>query len=129
MEWMGLGMGYAGGLACLLVALYAFIETDGLAWLKSQFAEPVRATFILTAVWYAIFSLPLFFNTRCSSKNKKMSTSIRDGLAQFKQSFKVKKYKQIVKFLIKRMFYNDAIVTIYAMEEYMLQALWNLLKF
>lgn len=114
----GWGMGYAGGLACLLVALYAFIETDGF-WLglNPEFAEPVRATFILTAVWYAIFSLPLFFRTPdVPSKNKKMSTSIRDGLAQLKQSFKeVKKYKQIVKFLIARMFYNDAIVTIYAM--------------
>ncbi len=114
----GWGMGYAGGLACLLVALYAFIETDGF-WLglDTEQSEPVRATFILTAVWYAVFSLPLFFRTPdVPSKNKAISTSITDGFKQLKSTFKeVKKYKYIVRFLIARMFYNDAIVTIYAM--------------
>ncbi len=114
----GWGMGYAGGLACLLVALYAFIETDGF-WLGLDPAqsEPVRATFILTAVWYALFSLPLFFRTPdAPSKNKEISVAVTDGFKQLKATLKeVKKYKYIVRFLIARMFYNDAIVTIYAM--------------
>lgn len=114
----GWGMGYAGGLACLLVALYAFIETDGF-WLglDTEQSEPVRATFVLTAVWYAVFSLPLFFRTPdAPSKNKALSVAIKDGFKQLKSTFKeVKKYKYIVRFLIARMFYNDAIVTIYAM--------------
>lgn len=114
----GWGMGYAGGLACLLVALYAFIETDGL-WLglNKETAEPVRATFVLTAVWYAVFSIPLFWRTPdIPSKNKPIALAVKDGLQQLAFSLKeVKKYKQIVRFLIARMFYNDAIVTIYTM--------------
>ena len=114
----GWGMGYAGGLACLLVALYAFIETDGF-WLglDPELSEPVRATFILTAVWYALFSIPLFVRTPdAPSKNKAIKQAISDGIHQLKISFKeVRKYKQIVRFLVARMFYNDAIVTIYAM--------------
>ncbi|RNC79337.1 MAG: MFS transporter [Balneola sp.] len=114
----GWGMGYAGGLACLLVALYVFIETDGL-WLglNVEEAEPVRATFILTAAWYALFSLPLFLRTPdAPSKNKPINVAVKDGVKQLKSSLKeVKKYKHIVRFLIARMFYNDAIVTIYAM--------------
>lgn len=114
----GWGMGYAGGLACLLVALVAFIQTDGL-WLglDVEAAEPVRATFILTAIWYALFSLPLFFRTPDNpSLNKKIVESVRFGFAQLIISIKeVKKFKNIVKFLFARMFYNDAVVTIFAM--------------
>lgn len=114
----GWGMGYAGGLACLLVALFAFIQTDGL-WLNldPDKAEPVRATFILTAIWYALFSLPLFFKTPDNpSTNKKISDSIKHGFAQIQISIKeAGKFKNIMKFLLARVFYNDAIVTIFAM--------------
>tara|TARA_R110002124_G_scaffold222942_1_gene388319 strand:- start:4326 stop:5615 length:1290 start_codon:yes stop_codon:yes gene_type:complete len=114
----GWGMGYAGGLACLLVALFAFIQTDGL-WLglDPSTSEPVRATFILTAIWYALFSLPLFFQSPDNpSTNKKISDSIKHGFVQIRVSIKeVRKFKNIVKFLFARMFYNDAIVTIFAM--------------
>jgi UMF1 family MFS transporter len=111
-------MGYAGGLACLLVALFAFIQTDGL-WLglDPSTSEPVRATFILTAIWYALFSLPLFLKSPDNpSTNKKISDSIRHGFIQLKVSIKeVRKFENIVKFLFARMFYNDAIVTVFAM--------------
>jgi len=114
----GWGMGYAGGLACLLVSLFAFIQTDGL-WLGLDTAtsEPVRATFVLTALWYALFSLPLFFKTPDNpSTNKKIGKAIKHGFAQLKVSVKeVSKFKNIVKFLFARMFYNDAVVTIFAM--------------
>ena len=114
----GWGMGYAGGLACLLVALFAFIQTDGL-WLglDASTSEPVRATFILTAIWYALFSLPLFLKTPDNpSTNKKIVDSVKHGLTQIKISIKeVGKFKNIMKFLLARMFYNDAIVTVFAM--------------
>ncbi len=114
----GWGLGYAGGLACLLVALFAFIQTDGL-WLglDKETSEPVRATFILTAIWYALFSLPLFFKTPDNpSKQKKIKEAIHHGFVQIKESLKeVKKFKNIVRFLIARMFYNDGIVTIFAL--------------
>lgn len=114
----GWGLGYAGGLACLLVALFAFIQTDGL-WLgldKSS-SEPVRATFLLTAVWYALFSLPLFFLTKDTPSTKKsIPSAVQHGFAQIKDSIKhVRKLKNIIRFLIARMFYNDGIVTIFAL--------------
>ncbi len=114
----GWGLGYAGGLACLLVALFAFIQTDGL-WLglDASTAEPVRATFILTAIWYALFSLPLFFNTEDTpSTNKPIGKAVKDGFAQIRASLReAKKLKNIVRFLVARLFYNDAIVTIFAL--------------
>ena len=114
----GWGLGYAGGLACLLVALFAFIQTDGL-WLglDKEMAEPIRATFLLTAIWYGVFSLPLFFKTPDTpSTNKKIGEAIKHGFIQLKISLKeVQKFKNIMKFLFARMFYNDAIVTVFAM--------------
>lgn len=112
----GWGLGYAGGLACLLVALYAFVETKG-AWLglDASQSEEVRATFVLTAIWYAVFSLPLFFNTPDTpSKSKKLSEAVSLGYSQLISSLKeVRKYKNIVRFLIARMIYNDAVILIY----------------
>lgn len=114
----GWGLGYAGGLACLLVALYAFIQTNG-AWLglNAEQSEPVRATFVLTAIWYSLFSLPLFFRTPDNpSTNKKTRVAIVDGFKQLVESLKqLSNFKNIVRFLVARMFYNDAIVTVFAM--------------
>lgn len=114
----GWGFGYAGGLACLIIALFAFVQTDGL-WLgldKSQ-AEPVRATFVLAAAWYAIFGLPLFFITKDNpSTQLPIKDSVKHGFIQIKESVKqASHFKNIVRFLVARMFYNDGIVTVFAL--------------
>ena len=112
----GWGLGYAGGLACLLVALYVFIEPGG-KWLglDTSSSEEIRATFILTGIWYALFSIPLFLKTPDTpSKKKGVVRSVKDGYMQILASLKeVRKYKNIVRFLIARMIYNDAVVLIY----------------
>ena len=55
------GFGYFGAIACLLLALFIFIQAKeppfGLSWDNSG---PVRATMILAAVWLFIFSIPSF---------------------------------------------------------------------
>ena len=112
----GWGLGYAGGLACLLVALYLFIEPGG-QWLglDTSQSEEIRATFILTAIWYALFSIPMFLKTPDTpSKSKKVSEAVKMGYTQLMETVReVKQYKNIVRFLIARMIYNDAVVLIY----------------
>jgi UMF1 family MFS transporter len=56
---LGWGLGYAGGLACLGVALVALVQPDPspLGLDRGQ-AEHVRATALLVAAWLAVFSLP-----------------------------------------------------------------------
>ena len=65
-RWSGWSwaMGFAGGIACLLGALYLFIE-NGEAWLglDIETLENIRATFVFTAVWYLVFSIPMFLRT------------------------------------------------------------------
>lgn len=114
----GWGLGYLGGLGALVVSLFAFILNDG-SWLGLNVSEMehIRATFVLAGLWYAVFGLPLFFVTRDTpSANKKIGKAVRDGFRQIADSVKqAKKFKNIAKFLIARMFYNDGIVTIFAL--------------
>lgn len=113
----GWGLGYAGGLACLLVALYAFIQTGG-AWLGLDTAQSqhIRATFILTGVWYALFSLPMFFRTPdIPSTGKSYKILISEGFHQLKQSWdQAKQFKNILRFLLARMIYNDGLALIFS---------------
>lgn len=113
----GWGLGYAGGLACLVVALFAFVKGDP-TWLglDTARAEHVRATFVLVAVWYLIFSLPLFFITPdAPGTGKNVKRAVRDGLQQLKRSVKnIRHYRPIIRFLIARMFYIDGLATVFS---------------
>ena len=119
-RWSGWGwsIGFAGGLACLLVSLFAFVQSEG-QWLGLDVdsAEHIRATFILTAIWFAIFSIPMFIYTPDTpSGNIGMSEAVREGIKQLKDSIShMRNYKNIMLFLVARMFYNDALVTIFAL--------------
>ena len=118
-RWSGWawGLGYAGGLACLAVALVVFIQTDTPPFgLDKGSAEHVRATFVLVALWYLIFSLPLFLYT---PDVVKVDVGIRDaiqkGWKQLKTSLRhVRQFKHIVRFLIARMIFIDALATVFA---------------
>ena len=118
-RWSGWawGLGYAGGLVCLVIALFVFIQVELPPFgLDKAAAEHVRATFLLVAVWYLIFSLPLFLKT---PDTKKTGTSIKEavqkGWRQLKESVQqVRSYKNIVKFLVARMIFIDALATVFA---------------
>lgn len=118
-RWSGWawGLGYAGGLVCLLVALYGFIQVDVPPFgLNPKLSEPVRATFILVAVWYLLFSLPLFLNTPDVPRTAvSLSVAVTNGWLQLKDSVaNVKKYRHILRFLIARMVFIDALATVFA---------------
>ncbi|WP_370231511.1 MFS transporter [Marinobacter nauticus] len=117
-RWSGWawGLGYVGGIASLVVALYGFIEADGTFFnLDRDAAEHVRATFVLVAVWYLVFALPaFFFIPDRPSTGLSLGAATRAGLAQLKQSIAhVRQYRDIVRFLIARMLYTDGLATIF----------------
>jgi len=117
-RWSGWawGLGYVGGIASLVVALYGFIEADGTIFnLDRDAAEHVRATFVLVAVWYLVFALPAFFFIPDGpSTGLGLGAATRAGLAQLKQSIAhVRQYRDIVRFLIARMLYTDGLATIF----------------
>jgi UMF1 family MFS transporter len=111
------GLGYAGGLACLILALFAFIQTDTpLLGLDKDAAEHVRVSGPLVGIWFALFSLPLFlFTPDRQSKGLPAAEAVRQGLAQLKRTFaNLRRYRAILHFLIARMIYTDGLNTLFA---------------
>lgn len=113
----GWGMGYAGGMAALVLCLFAFIN-GGDSWflLDTNSAEPVRATFILTAIWYSLFSIPIFlFTPRSPSNHKNLYQASIDGMHQLWTTLRqIRRYKTIVHFLVAKIFYVDGLATLFA---------------
>jgi MFS transporter, UMF1 family len=118
-RWSGWGWsaGYAGGLVCLVVALFAFIRGEG-AWmhLDPATAEPVRATFVFVAVWFAVFALPLFlFVPDAPVRDHSAVAAVRAALRQLAATMReVRRYRDIVRFLVARMLYIDGLGTVFA---------------
>lgn len=117
-RWSGWawGLGYAGGLGCLVIALLGFVMEAPWFPLPRADASHVRATFVLTAVWYLVFSLPLFlFTPDEPSTHKRLTSAIRDGLTQFTESLRrAREYASIVRFLLAHIFFIDGLSTIFA---------------
>ncbi len=118
-RWSGWGwaLGYVGGTIALIVALFMLVSPEE-PWLSldQETFEHVRATFILTAVWYVVFSLPLFLWTpETRIRHKGPLAAVRLGINKLKDSLThMRRYGHIVRFLIARMFYMDGLTTLFA---------------
>lgn len=116
-RWSGWGwsLGYAGGLCCLLIALFGFVGNNPWFDIDKAQAGNVRATFVLVSVWYFIFSLPLLLVTPAGSDTgKSLAVAVREGVDQLWQSIKqIRAHSHIVRFLIARMIYTDGLVTVF----------------
>lgn len=125
-KWSGWGwaLGYAGGLFCLIIGYFGFVE-NGAAWfgLDEESLQNVRITFLFTGVWYALFSIPMFLKTPdVPSKNKTISQAVSGGMKELKKAIGLlKEEPNIWKFLLARIFYNDGLATIFAMGEFTLR--------
>jgi UMF1 family MFS transporter len=112
----GWGMGYAGGLACLSVALVGFIQTDA-PWfgLAAGTAEPVHATTLLVAAWVSLFALPLFLWTPDKPRGERTLEALRNGLVTLVNTLcNIRRYAQTARFLLARMIYIDGLNTLFA---------------
>ena len=113
----GWGLGYIGGLLALGLALVGFVQPE-VPWFgfSTELGENIRATNLLVAVWFLVFSLPLFlFVAEDRSRVSVPGRIMADTAVQIGQTFRqLRRYRQIVRFLIARLFYNDGLVTIYA---------------
>ncbi|OBB21870.1 hypothetical protein A5792_07455 [Mycolicibacterium peregrinum] len=58
---LGLAMGYGGSVVLLLLAYVGFMAGDGgVLGIQTDDGQNVRAVMLLTAVWFALFALPMF---------------------------------------------------------------------
>ncbi len=118
-RWSGFGwgMGYAGGTAALIIALFLFVFQGGeILGLDVSASAHIRATCVFVALWYLVFMLPFFlFTPDVGAGSKPLRQAIRDGLAQLKETIKhIRHYSQIVRFLIAYVFYIEGLTTLFA---------------
>ena len=101
------GLGFVGGLLALLVSFLLFDVNN---------SSEVKQVNLFVAAWFLIFSLPTFFFLKDSKRQKINKENILSSFNSILQTFKeISKYKIIVRFLIARLFYNDGLITIFAL--------------
>ncbi|WP_420548228.1 MFS transporter [Curvivirga sp.] len=112
----GWGLGYIGGLCCLVISLLGFVQAE-IPWfgLATENAEHVRATFILVAIWLTFFSIPTFmFLPKSQTNGLPISQAVSKGFTTLFETFKkLAKEKVVLKYLIARMFYTDGLNTLF----------------
>ena len=113
----GWGLGYLGGLACLVVALFVLIQADPPPFgLDPDAAEPVRATALLVAIWFAVFSLPTFLMVPESKLREKepLGEAAVDGLKRIWKTLRRLRWSQpVTRFLAARLLYSDGLTTLF----------------
>ena len=114
----GWSLGYIGGLFCMGIAMVTLVNPE-VPWFgfSKEAGENIRATNLLVAGWFALFSIPIFLWVKeNNSKTRDTGESVfRTGFIQLANTFReIKKYRQIIRFLLARLVYNDGLVTIFA---------------
>ena len=109
------GFGYVGGVLAMVLALIMFILPEN-PWfgVTKENAGHVRATLLLTAVWFTVFSLPILYVFRDRTVANSRGAIVA-AYRQLKQTFhEIRRYREIVKLLAARLIYNDGLVTVFA---------------
>lgn len=113
------GLGYAGGLVALAIGLFVFVLPEVAPFgLDKAMGEHVRATNLLVAAWFAVFAIPAFLFIREERPAERRSTwSLFSSTArEMGETFRsLGRYRQIVRLLVARLFYNDGLVTIFSL--------------
>lgn len=120
------GLGYLGGMI-VLIFIIAFLaaspETgktligiDPLFGLDPVRGEDARASGPISALWYAVFILPMFLFTPDASGRRALKGAVRDGLAELRSTLgEVRRRSGIFRFLIARMIYQDGVNALLAL--------------
>lgn len=114
----GWSLGYAGGLLCLVAGYFVLVVPDQLPFgLSKDTGEHVRATNLLVAGWFALFSIPLFviLKERRPRDSPGIGSILRSATREIIVTFQeIRRYKDIFWLLLARLVYNDGLVTIFA---------------
>ncbi|MFZ5791329.1 MAG: MFS transporter [Pseudomonadota bacterium] len=111
------GLGYAGGLACLVLALvFLVLPAAPLLGLDKAADEPVRASMLLAAAWFALFALPLFaLVPDRPATGLSLAATVKSGLKQLLRTLKdLRRHRNVARFLLAKMIYIDGLNTLFA---------------
>ena len=107
-------LGYIGGILILIICIKVFIDNDVLPFgLSIENSENIRATSIVVAAWYLVFSIPFLFSLKKKINNKIEVT--QNNLKKIKDLIWNNGLNNLGKFLIARMLYADGLNAIIVM--------------
>ena len=112
----GWGVGYAGGLCCLVLSYFVFVKPDPAPFgLDRAMAEHVRIVMPLAALWFALFALPLFlWVPDRPTTGRPLGAIVRGGIAELVGTLRqARRYGNIVRFLLAKMIYIDGLNTLF----------------
>jgi UMF1 family MFS transporter len=113
----GYALGYVGGGILLVINVLWFMNPGWFGMPDGAFA--LRASFFSVAVWWALFSVPLFRHVPeppAARKTGAAMSPLRAGFSRLAVTFReVTRYKQLLLFLVAFWIYNDGIGTIIKM--------------
>ena len=112
------GLGYAGGLACLVVALLVLVRPDpSPLGLDRADAEHVRATAILVALWMVLFGWPVLvvLPDPPAGRRPPWGAALREGMGEIGAVLRrLPRNPVLARFLVARLFYTDGLNTLFA---------------
>jgi len=111
----GWALGYAGGLAALVIALVGFVQPER-PWfgVARENGANIRATCLLVAVWLGVFALPLFLTLR-EERRPGVRLDVVGAFRELGNTFRaVRRYRDAALFLLARLLFNDGLITVFA---------------
>ena len=109
----GFAMGYLGALYILL--LVKPLLSNGIVLSN---VSNVQSSFLIAAIFFALFSAPLFFVLRDTKKEKRAAISfaaLSRSIGEVRYTVQhIMNYPDLARFLLAYFFYNDAILTVIA---------------
>ena len=114
---LGYSLGYIGG--GLLLALNVVMLRQPALFGLADVGQAVRVSFLLVAVWWAVFSLPLLFKVREAKPPRAaggMIAAVRAGFIQLRETFhEVRRLRTVTMFLLAYWLYIDGVDTVIQM--------------
>jgi len=117
MDWIsasGFAWGYIGSAVPFILGMI-LIQAPSLAGLDSPL-QATRAAFVITALWWLIFSIPMIRNVHQRHFIPTSANPLRGSLRRLTATFReIRQYRQAFLFLLAYFFYIDGVDTIIRM--------------
>ena len=111
----GFGFGYIGGSTIPFVITIAMILNYEALGFESQEAV-YRLSFLMTAAWWAFFSIPILRNVKQHYAIEPSPTPVRDSFSRLRETFRdMSRYRNIFVFLAAYFFYIEGVNTVIRM--------------
>jgi UMF1 family MFS transporter len=110
----GYALGYLSG-GIVLIAAIQLIEHHGLLGLTGK-EQATRVCFVGVAIWWVVFSLPLFKRVpepETIAKARARASVVKQAFSSVRETFRdLRRYRQALLFLVAFLIYNDGVGTI-----------------